>query len=86
MSASEHLGINAKGYNGAGDFGKQVRLMYVFQAKLSRPIYYRLINGNMTDISGMSLCIKELDIKEAVFIADKGFCIFQSNRAMSPAK
>jgi hypothetical protein len=73
MSASEHLGINAKGYNGAGDFGKQVRLMYVFQAKLSRPIYYRLINGNMTDISCMSLCIKELGINGAVFIADKGF-------------
>jgi hypothetical protein len=73
MSASEHLGMNAKGYNGAGDFGKQVRLMCVFQAKLSRPVYCRLINGNMTDISCMSLCVKELDIKEAVFIADKGF-------------
>jgi hypothetical protein len=73
MSASEHLGMNAKGYNGAGDFGKQVRLMYVFQANLSRPVYYRLINGNMTDISCMSLCVKELGIKGAVFIADKGF-------------
>jgi hypothetical protein len=30
MSASEHPGINAKGYNGAGDFGKQGRLMYLF--------------------------------------------------------
>jgi transposase len=65
--------MNAKGYNGAGDFGKQVRLMYVFQAKLSRPVYYRLINGNMTDISCMSLCVKELGITGAVFIADKGF-------------
>jgi hypothetical protein len=73
MNASEHLGMNAKGYNRRGDYGKQVRLMYVFQAELSRPVYYRLINGNMTDISCMSLCIKELDIKEAVFIADKGF-------------
>jgi transposase len=73
MSASERLGINAKGYNGAGDFGKQVRLMYLFQAKVSRPVYYRLVNGNMTDISCMSLCIKELDINQAVFIADKGF-------------
>jgi hypothetical protein len=73
MSASEHLSINAKGYNGAGDYGKQVRLMYVFQAKLSRPIYYRLVNGNMTDISCMSLGIKELGIRQVVFIADKGF-------------
>jgi hypothetical protein len=73
MSASEHPGMNAKGYNGAGDFGKQVRLMYVFQAKLSRPVYYRLINGNMAGISCMSLCVKELGVKGAVFIADKGF-------------
>jgi hypothetical protein len=82
MSASEHLGINAKGYNGAGDYGKQIRLMYVFQAKLSRPIYYRLINGNMTDISCMSLCIKELGIKQAVFIADKGFYSEQNIKAL----
>jgi hypothetical protein len=29
MSAWEHLGSNEKGYKGVGDFGKQVRLMYV---------------------------------------------------------
>jgi hypothetical protein len=55
MSASEHLAVNAKGYNGAGDFGKQVRLRYLFQAKRSRPVYYHLVNGNITDISSMSL-------------------------------
>lgn len=73
MSASEHLGINAKGYNGAWDFGKQLRLMYLFQAKLSRPVYYRLLGGNIPDISSMSLCIKELGITRVIFIADKGF-------------
>jgi transposase len=41
--------------------------------KFSRPIYYRLINGNMTDISCMSLCVKGLGITQVVFIADKGF-------------
>lgn len=73
MSSSGQLAVNAKGYNGAGDFGKQVRLMYLFQAKLSRPIYYRLVNGNITDISSMFLCVKELDVRQVVFIADKGF-------------
>jgi transposase len=73
MSASGQLAVNAKGYNGMGDFGKQVRLMYLFQAQFSRPVYYRLVNGNITDISSMSLCIKELGISRVVFIADKGF-------------
>jgi transposase len=73
MSASGQLAVNAKGYNGSGDFGKQVRLMYLFQAKLSRPAYCRLVNGNITDISSMSLCVKELGISRVVCVADKGF-------------
>jgi hypothetical protein len=78
MSSSGQLAVNAKGYNGTGDFGKQVRLMYLFQAKLSRPIYYRLVNGNITDISSMFLCVKELDVKQVVFIADKGFYSYKT--------
>jgi transposase len=70
---SEQLAVNAQGYNGAGDFGKQVRLMYLFQAKLFRPVYYRMVNGNIPDVSSMSLCIKELGVRGVVFIADKGF-------------
>jgi transposase len=82
MSASEHLGSNEKGYKGVGDFGKQIRLMYVFQRKLSRSIYYRPVNGNMTDISSMSLCVKELGIRQVVFIADKGFYSKQNIKAL----
>jgi transposase len=73
MSASENLGINAVGYNPSFDFGKQIRLMYMFSAELKKPVYYRLINGNITDITSMSRCIKELDIQNVVFVADKGF-------------
>jgi hypothetical protein len=39
MSASENMGINAGGYNSSFDFGKQVRLMYMFSAELKKPIY-----------------------------------------------
>ncbi|MDR0629086.1 MAG: transposase [Treponema sp.] len=83
MSASDHRGINAKGYNGTGDCGKQIRLMYLFQAKLSRPVYYRLVNGNMTDISLMSVCIKELGIRHVVCIADKGFYREKNSKALT---
>ncbi|GLU54722.1 transposase [Dyadobacter frigoris] len=72
-TVSEQLGINVKGYNPDHDFDKQVRLMYMFSAELKQPVYYRLINGNITDITSMSLCVKEMAIKDVVFIADKGF-------------
>jgi len=74
FSVSENLAINAKGYNPDFDFEKQIRLMYLFSAQMKQPVYYRLINGNITDVKSMSLCVKEMDIKNKVtFIADKGF-------------
>lgn len=72
-SVSENLGINAKGYNPNHDYDKQVRLMYLFAAELKQPVYYRLINGNITDITSMSLCVREMGVSNVVFIADKGF-------------
>lgn len=72
-SLSEQLGINARGYNPNHDFDKQIRLMYLFSAELKQPVYYRLINGNITDISSMALCVKEMNVQSVVFIADKGF-------------
>jgi len=82
MSASERLGVNAKGYNGNFDFGKQIRLMYLFSSRLKEPFYFRLVNGNIPDISSMSLCVKEIGIKDAVFIADKGFYSESNIQAM----
>jgi len=74
ISVSENLSINAKGYNPDFDFDKQIRLMYLFSAQMKQPVYYRLINGSITDVKSMSLCIKEMNVKDkAVFIADKGF-------------
>jgi hypothetical protein len=74
MSASENLSINAKGYNADFDFDRQIRLMYLFSAQMKQPVYYRLIGGNINDVKSMSLCIKEMNIKNRViFIADKGF-------------
>ena len=74
LSVSENLAINAKGYNPDFDFKKQIRLMYLFSAQMKQPVYYRLINGNITDVKSMSLCMKEMNVKDRViFIADKGF-------------
>ena len=74
LSVSENLAVNAKGYNPDFDFDKQIRLMYLFSAGMKQPVYYRMINGNITDVKSMSLCINEMKVKnKVVFIADKGF-------------
>lgn len=73
VSKSELLTVNAKGYNPNFDFDKQVRLMYLFASGSQQPVYYRLINGNITDIKSMALCVEEMNIQNVIYIADKGF-------------
>lgn len=73
ISKSELLTVNAKGYNPDFDFEKQIRLMYLFSAKMQKPVYYRLINGNITDIKSMALCVEEMKVENVIYIADKGF-------------
>ncbi|MFT4061933.1 MAG: transposase [Edaphocola sp.] len=85
FSKSELLTVNAKGYNPDFDFEKQVRLMYLFSAQTKQPVYYRLINGNITDIKSMSLCIEEMNIQNVIYITDKGF-YSKENIAMMKAQ
>lgn len=73
LSRSELLTVNAKGYNPSFDFEKQIRLMYLFSAEMQKPVYYRLVNGNITDIKSMALCVEEMKIENVIYIADKGF-------------
>jgi transposase len=70
---SEKLHVNAMGYNPQHSYDPQVRLMYIFSAQMKQPVYYRLINGNITDVTSMKICVDELNAKDVVFIADKGF-------------
>jgi transposase len=72
-SKSELLKINAKGFNRLATGEKQMRLMYLFHGALKRPVYYRLVNGGINDVKAMKLCVKEAQVRNAVFIADKGF-------------
>jgi len=73
FSKSELLTVNARGYNPDFNFEQQVRLMYLFSAQTQQPVYYRLINGNITDIKSMALCVEEMNIQNVIYIADKGF-------------
>ena len=70
---SEQLSVNALGYNPQHTYDPQIRLMYIFSAQMQQPVYYRLINGNITDVTSMKTCVDELNAKDVVFIADKGF-------------
>ena len=72
-TTSNHLHVNAPGYNPDKSFDEQIRLMYMFACGIKEPVYYRLINGNINDVSSMKLCLEEMKTDKVIFVADKGF-------------
>jgi transposase len=72
-SQSKEMSLNLPGYNSSGNFDPQANLLLLFSQTQHEPIYYRLLPGNIRDVKSVKLSLKEAGIRDAVFIADKGF-------------
>ena len=73
ISKSEKMEINNIGYNAHRQYDPQVNLLYAFSSEMKAPVYYRVLAGNVRDVSAFKLCVKESGIKGVTVIADKGF-------------
>jgi Transposase DDE domain len=71
--ASNKIQLSEKGYNSAMNFNPQFVLLYLYDAATLKPLYYRMLPGNIREISAMKNTIKISGLERCVFIADKGF-------------
>ena len=70
---SSHIRLSEKGYNSDMTFEPQVTLLYIYSAKKHEPLFFRLVPGNIKDVSILKNALVESGINNAVFISDKGF-------------
>jgi transposase len=73
MSQSKKMDINRLGYNRHKIYDPQINLLYAFACDNQSPIYYRILPGNIRDITAFKLSILEAGLKNAIVVADKGF-------------
>jgi len=73
FSQSKKMRYPQKSKTKKGTFDNVANLMFVFSMKLNQPVYYRIMSGNIKDISSFKLCLDESGISDATVIADKGF-------------
>jgi hypothetical protein len=73
FSASNNMRYSKEGYNSDMIFDKQFNLLYIYSATLQQPAFYKIYSGNVKDVTGFQLTLKESGIEDAVIIADKGF-------------
>lgn len=70
---SKNISIAQKGYNADMDFQPQFVLLYLYDAISLQPLYYRILPGNIREISALKNTINMCGIADCVYIADKGF-------------
>ena len=73
ISNSDHMDINRIGYNSHRLFDPQINLLYAFSSCSHTPGYYRVLPGNIRDVSAFKQCVQESGISNMVVVADKGF-------------
>ena len=78
FSRSEQMELPKFNRSKLGSYEDMMNLMCIFSVKRQQPVYYRLLPGNIKDISAFKLCLKESGVKDAIIVMDKGFAS-QSN-------
>ena len=73
ITKSENLDINRVGYNSHREFDPQINLLYAFSCEQKRPVYYRIVAGNVRDVTSFKQAVSESGIQDVTVIADKGF-------------
>jgi hypothetical protein len=73
ISKSEKMDINRVGYNNKKQFEPQVNLLYAFALESKMPVYYRVLPGQIRDVTALKLTIEESRLKDVTLVADKGF-------------
>lgn len=71
--ASNNMRHAKEGYNADMIFDKQFNLLYIYSPTLLQPVFYKLLAGNIKDVTGFKMCMQESGITDATIIADKGF-------------
>ena len=72
-SRSKNKAFSRKGYNNKSNYKGQINLMYIFGNQSLRPIFYRLLPGNIRELKAFILTLKESKVKNCILIIDKGF-------------
>ncbi len=61
------------GKNKDGDSLPQLNCLLVFGQSTNLPVLYRMLPGNVSDVSTLHECLTSLDCKSSGFIMDRGF-------------
>jgi len=82
FSRSEQMELPKFSKSKFGTYDDMINLMCIFSVKQQTPVYYRLLPGNIKDVSAFKMCLLESGVKDATVIIDKGFASMSNIEAL----
>lgn len=73
FSNSENINLLSFGHNSEETYHKQINMLLLFSKDKNMPVYFRILDGAIKDVSSIKNLFDETKIKEATFVGDKGF-------------
>lgn len=73
ITHSKKIEIAHLGYNTKQEYEPQVNIMFLFSMNLQLPVFYRVLPGNIREVSAFKLTLEESRAGQTIIIADKGF-------------
>jgi Transposase DDE domain len=73
FSLSEGVISATLGHNGEGQYLPQVNLVLLLSLEKKTPSFFRLVPGNIRDVSTVAISVREAGLTAALVIGDKGF-------------
>jgi hypothetical protein len=86
FSRSEQMELPKFSKSKFGTYDDMINLMCIFSVKQQTPVYYRLLPGNIKDVSAFKMCLQESGVKDATVIIDKGFASMSNITALEKEK
>lgn len=83
---SNNVSLSERGYNGKMDFELKFTLLYVYSATSHSPYFFRLLPGNIREVSSLTNTLEEAGIDNSTFMADKGFYSENNINALADKK
>jgi len=73
LCGSQNISHAASGYKHGHNYKTQAGLLYAYSPGKRKLVYYKLLEGSVSDAKSLSDLLREADIKKGVAILDNGF-------------
>lgn len=73
LCGGRNITYKGYGYKHGHNYNSQINELYAYSVKNRKPIYYKLLEGSISDKATLKDVLKESGIKNSVSLIDKGF-------------